>query len=113
MTRRNALKELDNLTIDYRDRTEQEILNLDTAVDMAVTALKGGWITDRNPIAEETREAGDTGFILCISGKRSHAEYDHAITMDGNFYEEGEWSINDLPQGELVIHGWMMLPSWE
>lgn len=27
--------------------------------------------------------------------------------------EDGEWSINDLPQGELVTHGWMMPPSWE
>lgn len=39
MTRQEALKELENLTIDYGKRTEEEIERLDEAVDMAIAAL--------------------------------------------------------------------------
>lgn len=39
MTRQEALKELENLTIDYGKRTEKEIERLDEAVDMAIAAL--------------------------------------------------------------------------
>lgn len=39
MTQQEALKELENLTIDYGKRTEEEIERLDEAVDMAIEAL--------------------------------------------------------------------------
>jgi ribosome-binding protein aMBF1 (putative translation factor) len=40
MTQQEALKELENLTIDYGKRTEEEIERLDEAVDMAIAALR-------------------------------------------------------------------------
>ena len=39
MTQQEALKELENLTIDYGKRTEEEIERLDEAVDMVIEAL--------------------------------------------------------------------------
>ena len=39
MTQQEALQELQNLTIDYCKRTEEEIERLDEAVDMAIAAL--------------------------------------------------------------------------
>lgn len=35
-----ALKELDNLTVDYGRRSEAEISRLDEAIDMAIEALR-------------------------------------------------------------------------
>ena len=40
MTQQEALKELENLTIDYGKRTEEEIERMDEAVDMAIAALE-------------------------------------------------------------------------
>ena len=40
MTQQEALKELENLTIDYGKRTAEEIERLDEAVDMAMAALR-------------------------------------------------------------------------
>lgn len=40
MTQQEALKELENLTIDYGKRTAEEIERLDEAVDMAIAALR-------------------------------------------------------------------------
>ena len=40
MTQQEALKELEDLTIDYGKRTEEEIERLDEAVDMAIAALR-------------------------------------------------------------------------
>lgn len=73
-----------------------------------------GWITDRTPTEDEVKEAGDVGFILCASGWRTPTvEYDHAILMFCNYFEDGEWYIEGVGQHNIVIHGWMMPPSWE
>lgn len=62
---------------------------------MAEIAKCGDWITDRNPTCEEVDAAGDTGLILCISGRRSdNWSYHHAVIMDElNEFYEGEWYI--------------------
>lgn len=66
------------------------------------------WITDRDPTPEEVEQAGDVGFIICISGK----------------FEDGRWYLHGgLPnktsglQGDeyemYKVHGWMLPPVWE
>ena len=71
------------------------------------------WITDRTPTQEECELAGDTGFILCVSGRKDNWNYDHAIIMTDNFYDNG-WYIDGFSANmyNLTIHGWMMPPSW-
>ena len=81
-----------------------------------MNAKCGKWIKDRNPTPEEVAEAGDTGFILCISGKDSvwdSVTYDHAIILRENFFEKGSWYIEGMKDEALTVHGWMMPPGWE
>ena len=73
----------------------------------------GRWITDRNPFESECEYAGDTGFILCVSGQRNHIGYDHAIVMGDCTFEEGQWFISGIGADGLTIHGWMLPPEWE
>lgn len=84
----------------------------------------GKWITDRDPTPEEVEQAGDVGFILCISGKLGACVYQHAIDMQDNFFEDGRWYLHGgLPnktsglQGDehevYEVHGWMLPPVWE
>ena len=40
MDAKEALKELDDLTVDYGNRNEEQIARLDEAIDMAIDALK-------------------------------------------------------------------------
>lgn len=40
MDAKEALKELEDLTVDYGDRNEEQIARLDEAIDMAIDALK-------------------------------------------------------------------------
>ena len=49
MTQQEALKELENLTIDYGKRTEEEIERLDEAVDMAIESLRADTV-DRQSV---------------------------------------------------------------
>jgi 7-cyano-7-deazaguanine synthase in queuosine biosynthesis len=58
MTRQEALKELENLTIDYGKRTEEEIERLDEAVDMAISALKADTV-DRQSVIDSLYEWAD------------------------------------------------------
>ena len=58
MTRQEALKELENLTIDYGKRTEQEIERLDEAVDMAIAALRADTV-DRQSVIDSLYEWAD------------------------------------------------------
>ena len=72
------------------------------------------WITGRKPTAAETEEAGDTGFILCISGTSDNIKYHNAVVMGDNYYENGKWyvrgcSIND----DIKVHAFMVPPAWE
>ena len=71
------------------------------------------WVTDREPTSYECDSAGDTGFILCVSGQRNHIGYDHAIVMGDCLYEEGQWFISGIGADGLTIHGWMLPPEWE
>lgn len=71
------------------------------------------WITDRTPTNNEIEEAGDVGFILCVSGKRDNFTYEHAILMYDNFYEDDKWYIFGVADDSLTIHGWLMPPAWE
>ena len=81
------------------------------------------WIIDRDPTPEEVEQAGDVGFILCISGKLGACTYDHAIDMQDNFFEDGRWYLHGgMPnktsglQGDeyemYKVHGWMLPPVW-
>lgn len=72
------------------------------------------WITDRDPTPEEVEQAGDAGFILCISGKIGRATYDHAVNMGDNCFENGKWYLYGAqPMGREVfkVHGWMLPPE--
>ena len=82
------------------------------------------WITDRDPTPEEVEQAGDVGFIICISGKLGTCVYQHATDMQDNFFEDGRWYLHGgLPnktsglQGDeyemYKVHGWMLPPVWE
>lgn len=71
------------------------------------------WITDRDPTSAECRYAGDSGFILCVSGKEGKQTYDHAIMMEECYFEEGVWYICGVKWESAVVHGWMLPPSWE
>lgn len=71
------------------------------------------WITDRNPTPEEVKEAGDTGFIVCISGHHGWSDYDHTVDMIENTFERGEWYIHGFKTQGLTVHGWMLPPKWE
>lgn len=48
MTKKDALRQLGNLSVNYEDRNRAEIKKLDTAIDMAIKALKdqraGKWV---------------------------------------------------------------------
>ena len=71
-------------------------------------------ITDREPTAEEVEYAGDTGFILCISGRDGNRTYDHAIVMEVNTYEDGEWYLYGVKKADTVtVDGWMLPPEWK
>ena len=78
--------------------------------------MAGKWVTDRVPTPDEREEAGDTGFIVCVSGCMGNWTYDHAICMGDCFYEPetGGWAVNGLlVDSTITIHGWMMPPEWE
>ncbi len=78
--------------------------------------MKNEWITDRNPTEEECEEAGDVGFIVCISGQRGNEQFHHAIIMDGCWFgdhEDERWLIEGWDQCDLTVHGWMLPPTWE
>lgn len=70
------------------------------------------WIRDRVPTREESEEAGDTGFIVCISGRIGGEIYEHAIIMDGCFYYMDAWDICGVRRPNVTVHGWMIPPSW-
>ncbi len=70
------------------------------------------WITGRTPTEDEVAEAGDTGFIVCISGKDGNTYYDHAICMKDVSFEEGKWAIDGFFQRNITVHGFMTPPSW-
>ena len=82
---------------------------------MAEIAKCGDWITDRNPTEEEVEKAGDTGFILCISGMMGNDSYYHAVIVDEfNDFYNGVWYIKGVAERyykDLAIHGWMMPPE--
>ena len=74
---------------------------------------KRRWITDRDPTPWEVEQAGDVGFILCISGKEMNVSYDHAIDMTENFYENGHWyQRGAVMDDNVTVHGWMLPPYW-
>jgi hypothetical protein len=84
----------------------------------------GKWITDRDPTPEEVEQAGDVGFIICISGKLGACVYQHAIDMQDNFFEDGCWYLHGAQPNKTVglqgdehevykVHGWMLPPVWE
>lgn len=71
------------------------------------------WITDREPTPEECEDAGDIGFILCISGRDGNRIYDHAIVMELNTYEDGKWYLYGVEKADTVtVDGWMLPPEW-
>ena len=75
--------------------------------------MAGEWVTDRPPHPDECEEAGDVGFILCVSGCMGNWTYDHAIMMGDNSYEHG-WVIGGIAaDSSITVHGWMMPPEWE
>lgn len=57
-------------------------------------------------------DAGDTGFIICCSGKAGSVIYDHAILMNYVFFEEGKWAIDGIFRRNITVHGFMTPPSW-
>lgn len=58
MTWQEALKELENLTIDYGKRTEEEIERMDEAVDMAIEALRADTV-DRQSVIDSLYDWAD------------------------------------------------------
>ena len=58
MDTKEALKELEDLTVDYGDRNEEQIARLDEAIDMAMDALEAQ--------AERTKERTETHACDCI-----------------------------------------------
>lgn len=58
MTQQEALKELENLTIDYGKRTEEEIERLDEAVDIAIAALRADAV-DRKSVIDSLYDWAD------------------------------------------------------
>lgn len=76
------------------------------------------WIKDRTPTEEEVHEAGDIGFICCISGRAKRVTYVSATSMNGNFFEDGKWKYLDghdtAKKGiDLRVKGWIVPPKWE
>lgn len=71
------------------------------------------WNINRNPTEEECEEAGDVGFIVCVSGKNKNQVYDHAIMMGENYFYDGIWHIKQA-HGDLrlTVHGWIVPPGW-
>ena len=93
-------------------------------LDRVTTILRERtWITDRDPTPEEVEEAGDIGFIICISGRINEQTFDHAVCMQDNFYEDWRWyycgaypskiAVDGKEIEKYTVHGWMMPPSWE
>lgn len=72
------------------------------------------WIKDRNPTKKECEEAGDVGFIVCISGYSGNQTYDHAIHMGDCFFENDKWYIDGCigTHEKITIHGFMIPPTW-
>lgn len=72
------------------------------------------WVTDRVPTQEEVEEAGDVGFILCVSGKDKNWNYDHAILLGSNYFEHNVWFMENVHEAKrIIVHGWMLPPSWK
>lgn len=72
MDTKEALKELEDLTVDYGDRNEEQITRLDEAIDMAINALKAQ--SDGDTISRQA--AIDA--ILAVTGNSSVRElYEH------------------------------------
>ena len=72
------------------------------------------WITGRTPTEDEVEAAGDIGFIICISGTNDTQTYEHAVDMDGNYYDDGEWYLHGVKMPETItVHGFMLPPEWE
>ena len=59
MDTKEAIKELEDLTVDYGNRNEEQIARLDEAIDMAIDALKAQ--------AERTEERTETHACDLIS----------------------------------------------
>jgi hypothetical protein len=79
---------------------------------------------DPGPLEQEVEQAGDVGFIICISGKLGACVYQHAIDMQDNFFEDGCWYLHGAQPNKTVglqgdehevykVHGWMLPPVWE
>ena len=92
-------------------------------MNMQLRMADGGWITDRDPTPEEVEQAGDIGFILCISGQIDNAGYIHAVDMCDNYFEDGKWYLHGAHPSKITIdgeeierytvHGWMLPPVWD
>ena len=111
----NARKgELAGMVLEAANRLE--------VMDMRLRLADRRWITDRDPTPEEVEQAGDIGFILCISGQIGSAGFIHAVDMCDNSFEDGKWYLHGAYPSKTVdlrgeehevfkVHGWMLPPE--
>ena len=72
------------------------------------------WITGRTPTEDEIAFAGDIGFIVCVNGYWDGKTYSHAVCMQDNFFEDGEWCLSGVKKPETItVLGFMLPPEWE
>ena len=109
----NGLKDFIEELREYAAPRKGELAGMLLEAANRLEELSRPWITDRVPTAEEIAYAGDTGFILCISGANDSQRYYHAIVMGDNYYED-RWYIGGVGKSdEITVHGWMLPPAWE
>ena len=82
MDAKEALKELEDLTVDYGDRNEEQIARLDEAIDMAMDALRN--LPNRLRQAMDTisrKSAVDDWMEKCMTCKHVYQRIDDVDTL--------------------------------
>ena len=81
MTQQEALKELENLTIDYGKRTAEEIERLDEAVDMAMAALRANAVDRQTCEDAVSRQAAIKTLEKGLPSEPLKSKYTEGITV--------------------------------
>lgn len=107
MDTKEALKELEDLTVDYGNRNEEQIARLDEAIDMAMDALRAQ--------AERTEERTETHGV-CLDAIDRQAVIDTVRKIILGFFSDEDGVMNDtektlLSVNKAVCNGVRELPS--
>jgi len=60
---------------------------------------------------DEKPQDEDLEYIICVSGKIGNIEYDHAVLMGDNYFEDGKWYIHGHRKEGVTVLAWMEPPE--